>query len=410
MRQAIIKFLRGDYNSVRYRFLILPRQWLHYVFAYRLFGKDWTMFYTDRMNREAEISKDKRPSDLYLEQSTSHLEKLNSMLMPQWGGIAGAFALVLLVIILVLIERPDATRLTTPPTSVVNEADVGKQQEASGGLSSELPAPEVVPGPPIFATEISSSISPGAESSTTENTRGRVRGASTPLSIILLFIVTLLLAAAVALNLWLFKWRRLVGNDQLSIVPSELLNEVKAQKRALSDGLNSFSKFADGSAQRSNAIGARADELMEAFSVLQNALDGRDKEIKRLQRGYDNEIFRRFLSRFLRVDVALGVEINDARENGSKSLNALEDVRAILRDALEDCGVEEFSPELGESVKTAFGIDDGHKTRATANAEEIFTIAEVIETGFLLRTPDQPECIKAAKVEVFVPQSEEPST
>ena len=213
-----------------------------------------------------------------------------------------------------------------------------------------------------------------------------------------------------ALNLWLFKWRRLVGNDQLSIVPSELLNEVKAQKRALSDGLNSFSKFADGSAQRSNAIGARADELMEAFSVLQNALDGRDKEIERLQRGYDNEIFRRFLSRFLRVDVALGVEINDARENGSKSLNALEGVRAILRDALEDCGVEEFSPELGESVKTAFGIDDGHKTRATANAEEVFTIAEVIETGFLLRTPDQPECIKAAKVEVFVPQSEEPST
>ena len=78
MRQAIIKFLRGDYNSVRYRFLILPRQWLHYVFAYRLFGKDWTMFYTDRMNREAEISKDKRPSDLYLEQSTSHLEKLTT--------------------------------------------------------------------------------------------------------------------------------------------------------------------------------------------------------------------------------------------------------------------------------------------------------------------------------------------
>ncbi len=52
MRQAITKFLRGDYNSVRYRFLILPRQWLHYFFAYRLFGKDWTEFYADRMNDE----------------------------------------------------------------------------------------------------------------------------------------------------------------------------------------------------------------------------------------------------------------------------------------------------------------------------------------------------------------------
>ena len=73
VRQAIIKMLRGNYNSVRYRFLILPKQWLHYVFAHRLFGKDWTEFYTDRINREAEISRDKRPSDRYLEQSASHL-------------------------------------------------------------------------------------------------------------------------------------------------------------------------------------------------------------------------------------------------------------------------------------------------------------------------------------------------
>ena len=78
VRQAIIKMLRGNYNSVRYRFLILPKQWLHYVFAYRLFGKDWTEFYTDRMNREAEISRDKRPSDRYLEQSASHLENLKT--------------------------------------------------------------------------------------------------------------------------------------------------------------------------------------------------------------------------------------------------------------------------------------------------------------------------------------------
>jgi SAM-dependent methyltransferase len=76
VRQAVIKLLRGEYNSVRYRYIRLPKEWAEYVFRYRLFGKDWTAFYTDRMNREAEISKGKRPSDIYLGQSASHLEDL----------------------------------------------------------------------------------------------------------------------------------------------------------------------------------------------------------------------------------------------------------------------------------------------------------------------------------------------
>ncbi len=78
VRQLIIKLLRGEYNSVRYRFIRLPKEWIDYFFRYRLFGKDWTAFYTDRMNRAAELSKDKRPSDRYLDQSTSHLEDLKA--------------------------------------------------------------------------------------------------------------------------------------------------------------------------------------------------------------------------------------------------------------------------------------------------------------------------------------------
>ena len=77
MRQAITKFLRGDYNSVRYRFLILPRQWLHYFFAYRLFGKDWTEFYADRMNDEVAKGGGHRPSERYLDAGQRHLDVLS---------------------------------------------------------------------------------------------------------------------------------------------------------------------------------------------------------------------------------------------------------------------------------------------------------------------------------------------
>jgi cyclopropane fatty-acyl-phospholipid synthase-like methyltransferase len=79
VRQAVVKLLRGEYNSVRYRYIRLPKEWVEYVFCYRLFGKDWTAFYTDRMNHEAEISRDTRPSDRYLDQSASHLEDLRAV-------------------------------------------------------------------------------------------------------------------------------------------------------------------------------------------------------------------------------------------------------------------------------------------------------------------------------------------
>lgn len=76
MRQTIIKFLRGDYNSVRHRFLVLPWQWLHYFTAYRLFGKGWTEFYADRMNQEVAKGGGNRPSDRYLDGGQRHLDFL----------------------------------------------------------------------------------------------------------------------------------------------------------------------------------------------------------------------------------------------------------------------------------------------------------------------------------------------
>ncbi len=78
MYQAIVRTLRGDYNSVRYRFLTLPKEWAHYMLHYRLRGKDWTDFYTHRMNREAELGRGKRPSEQYLARAEEHLAHLKA--------------------------------------------------------------------------------------------------------------------------------------------------------------------------------------------------------------------------------------------------------------------------------------------------------------------------------------------
>ena len=79
MYTTILRLLRGEYNSVRYRFLMLPNEWMRYVFRYRLRGKDWTAFYRDRMNAHAAISRNVRPSHVYVEDAAEHLEHLKAL-------------------------------------------------------------------------------------------------------------------------------------------------------------------------------------------------------------------------------------------------------------------------------------------------------------------------------------------
>lgn len=50
MIEAIKRQLRGDYNSIRYRYFHLPREWMTYILKYRLVGKSWIDFYGDRLD------------------------------------------------------------------------------------------------------------------------------------------------------------------------------------------------------------------------------------------------------------------------------------------------------------------------------------------------------------------------
>lgn len=79
MKQAIIKLLRGRYNSIRYRFLVLPRLWFVYGW-YRITGRDWISYYTTYMDRPAKkhLEENQRPSDRYLDQANEHLDYLRS--------------------------------------------------------------------------------------------------------------------------------------------------------------------------------------------------------------------------------------------------------------------------------------------------------------------------------------------
>lgn len=63
MIEPVLVWLRGDYNSVRYRFLTLPREEIKYAW-YRLTGRTWLDFYTSRLN--AFVDLDRPVSEAYL--------------------------------------------------------------------------------------------------------------------------------------------------------------------------------------------------------------------------------------------------------------------------------------------------------------------------------------------------------
>jgi SAM-dependent methyltransferase len=73
MLERFKQWLRGDYNSVRYRFGTLPLAWLNYGFAYALLGKGWTEFYADRLNKNVRLNEDAPLNEAYKKGGLLHL-------------------------------------------------------------------------------------------------------------------------------------------------------------------------------------------------------------------------------------------------------------------------------------------------------------------------------------------------
>jgi molecular chaperone GrpE (heat shock protein) len=152
----------------------------------------------------------------------------------------------------------------------------------------------------------------------------------------------------------------------------------------------------------SEKLQSQLGELMESFATLRKALDEKDAEIRRLRKGIDEEIYRGTLKKFIKVDADFAKDIGALPDEDSTARKILEDLREIFQEAFYESGLECFSPEKGESVRTAFGIDDSYVTIPTETEEQHLTIAEIVESGYLLDTPDGPKCVKPAKVKVFI--------
>ena len=144
----------------------------------------------------------------------------------------------------------------------------------------------------------------------------------------------------------------------------------------------------------------KSDNLLKNFLTLQRALDVRDEEIARLKKGYDAKIFKRFLMRFIRVDRSLReMEHEFSGQEHQKNYRYL---KRIMQDALEECGVEQFEPELGSDYREAGReIADDPKVIETSKVDDDFKIAKIESVGYILEGEGKKEVVVPSKVSIY---------
>ncbi len=298
--------------------------------------------------------------------------------------------------------------LSEPKTDVGTLENGDQAEIASDNLLSPNVQEQVIDQDPLLSE-------PKSDIGMLENNKKNIGGF---LNIFLLILSFIALVVSLWVNVFLLKWRRRANESDISIVPSELLNVTKLQTREITKLKNEHAKtfkllgkelsqFIGTLQHESNENRKLMAELLEAFSSLQIALSDKDEEIKRLRGGYDSEIFRRFLNRFVKLDKVINEEIEDLAEDNEAGRGALSQIHILLSDALAECGLNEFSPDLGESIRNTVGVDENHRTKPTSDPDKVLTIAEVLEPGLRFSTPDGGfQYVKKARVVVYIENEE----
>ena len=226
----------------------------------------------------------------------------------------------------------------------------------------------------------------------------------------LVAIISLAISLAViavfslSMTFWLYRWRRRFTDKYEIIVPEDW--------RAISDRHEKRLQFQDkrileltkaigGLAEQGVALQKMIESMTSTYMGLQGSLDEKDEELGRFKKGYDSTIYRNFLKRFIRVDLVLQSHIED----GEINVSGLEQIRQLLEDALDECGLEVFQPELNEDYAKAEGVEDYPKTVPTQDPNLIGKIIEVRQPGYRLQ--ETGEVIQKAKVTAYSEPTQE---
>jgi len=280
-----------------------------------------------------------------------------------------SYAALALSSISLLACTPSVEQQSAPTTARELPAD-------TGAVGPELPSPVITPRQAVEVTAAASNAKSG--------------------DALLMAVITFLSAAVLlcgGLIVWLFRWRRQLPDGQVSILPEEIIKLAQALARA---NMAAVEASATGLAR----VKSEYAEIQRGFSVFSNAAALKDAEIERLRKGGDRQAYLQFVRRFVRVLRLADSDISEDRGLG-RDTSALESLRNHLHDALQDCGIEPFSPSAGEDYRDRIDIAEGPRAVGTSDAQQDWKIAKVVHSGFQMRTADTPIVIEPAVVEIF---------
>jgi hypothetical protein len=217
--------------------------------------------------------------------------------------------------------------------------------------------------------------------------------------------LSLLLAAATCVavftSLYLIRWRRLRLRDGTQVlVPEQWGHYLARLGEVVSASAEAIQRSEEGGSRTRAETANDIRDIHQLLSVFHQSLSDRDSEIARLRKGYDLEVFRQFVTRFVRVDQFL----RDSCEYMEHGKAEMEKARKLMLDALDECGIEVFQPDVGADSRVVAGLSDSPKAVPTSDPCLDFTIAEVAENGYKFR---DGECIVPARVKIYLLAKEE---
>jgi len=217
------------------------------------------------------------------------------------------------------------------------------------------------------------------------------------IAIVSLALITIL---SLTITFWLYRWRKRFTEKFEIVVPEDWhavsdlhnnkLNKQEVRIDQLTQALNQLGRDTGGLRK---IIG----NMIESYLSLQSHIDTQDKEIARLREGYDAEIFRRFLNRFIRVDKAIQGYVDE----GVIDLEGLDQIKQILEDAFNECGLKVLEPTLGQDYAQTDGVADNPRKVPNQDPALVGKIAEVRECGYQLQ--ETGKIVQTAKVSVYGP-------
>lgn len=228
---------------------------------------------------------------------------------------------------------------------------------------------------------------------------------SFPFHWVLIIGSLLITSVSLAISFWLYYVRTIYLKDGPALVPekwgvliSELAHITNQSNLTTIKALTSLT-------EESSAQSDKSESLLESFLTLQETISNRDEEIARLKKGHDSKVFKRFITRFIRVSVSLE-EIREEAIDTDQAKNYKYLCKKI-RNALEECGVEQLFPEVGHDYRQMGSeVDDDPKVIDTNDESKNFQVVSVESPAYVFEGEGDREIIIPSKVTIYRIQQE----